>query len=245
VFQTKTGQLIPAVDEAQMREIDRIAVDEFGLDLLQMMENAGRNLTVCAIELLNGKEASVVTILAGSGGNGGGGICCARHLHNRGYQVNLIFSKAANQLKGAAVQQWQILQQAGLIPVSKADTTTAIQNTDLVIDALIGYSLQGAPRGRNAELIELANRHATTILSLDMPSGMDAATGETPGAFIQPQFTLTLALPKIGLKNQEAGKLILGDIGIPPQVYKSLGIKFKPFFGKDYLVELTRIQEGS
>ena len=244
MFQTKVGQLIPAVNEAQMREVDRIAVENFGLGLLQMMENAGRNLALYAIDLLAGKEAPIITILAGSGGNGGGGICCARHLHNRGYQVNLILSKAANELKGAAAQQWKILQQAGLTPVPSADTITAIQNANLVIDALIGYSLQGAPRGRTAELIELTNLHAASILSLDVPSGMNATTGETPGTYINPQSTLTLALPKTGLRNPAAGKLILGDIGIPPQVYDELGITFKPIFGKDYLVDFTRTEEG-
>ncbi|MBN2503630.1 MAG: NAD(P)H-hydrate epimerase [Anaerolineales bacterium] len=245
MFQTKTGQLIPTVDEAQMREVDRIAVEGFGLGLLQMMENAGRDLAACAIGMLSSKQDTVITILAGSGGNGGGGICCARHLYNRGYPVNLILNKSANELQGAAAQQWKILQQAGLTPISSPDTITAIQSADLVIDALIGYSLRAAPRGRAAELIELANHHATAILSLDLPSGMDATTGETPGAYIMPQSTLTLALPKTGLKNPTAGNLLLGDIGIPPQVYEALGITFKPFFGHDYLIELIRTQEGS
>jgi NAD(P)H-hydrate epimerase len=243
LFQTINGLPVPAVDAEQMQEVDRIAVADFGLSLLQMMENAGRNLASYAITRLTGKPNPTIAILAGSGGNGGGGICCARHLHNHGYRVNLVLSKAAHELNGAAAHQWKILNRAGLTLISPTDTKAAIQNADLVIDALIGYSLSGAPRGRMAELIELTNHYAATTTSLDMPSGMDATSGETPGAYVKPHNTLTLALPKTGLKNPAAGKLMLGDIGIPPQVYDVLGIAFEPFFGNDFLIELIRIQE--
>ena len=77
-FVTERGIVVPAVDSAQMREVDRIAVEETGPNLFQMMENAGRNLALLAIQLLGeGWERAKVLVLAGSGGNGGGGICAA------------------------------------------------------------------------------------------------------------------------------------------------------------------------
>jgi len=116
LFRTEDGIVVPAVTADQMREVDRIAVEEFGLGILQMMENAGRNLAENVLDMLDGDRGEVA-ILAGSGGNGGGGLCCARHLHNRGFTVWVVLSKAA-ALTGAARNQLQILQAAGLQPVA-------------------------------------------------------------------------------------------------------------------------------
>ena len=238
-FYTKGGVRVPSVDESQMREVDRIAVEEYGLEILQMMENAGRNLALAAIDSLQ-KSTSSILILAGSGGNGGGGICCARHLRNRGYNINLVLSKEERDLKGSAKSQLQVIKKAGfqVSPLSSAEEL--IHNADLVIDALIGYSLNGAPRGNVAELIHLTKLFAKETLSLDIPSGIDSSTGETSGDFVKANRTLTLALPKPGLKNPAAGEICLADIGIPPEVYKPLGIFFEPFFSDQYRIPLTR-----
>ncbi|MFQ5615565.1 MAG: NAD(P)H-hydrate epimerase, partial [Anaerolineales bacterium] len=235
-FYTQSGTPIPVVTEDQMREIDRIAMEDFGLGVLQMMENAGRNLALNVIDMV-GAPTGKVAILAGVGGNGGGGICCARHLHNRGFQVLLVLTKDANAYRGSAGHQLNILQAAGLHPVSEGLAETVVREADLVVDAIIGYSLKGAPRGRSAELIEICNQHAREALSLDIPSGVNATTGETPGLFVRPTRTLTLALPKTGLLHVP-GDLYLADIGIPPEVYHPLGIHFEPFFGGRYWIRM-------
>lgn len=219
---------VPAVTAIQMREVDRIAVEDFGLGILQMMENAGRNLALHAIDMLGGMAGKVV-VLAGSGGNGGGGLCCARHLHNRGVEVHVVLTRDASALQGAAGHQLGILQAAGLDPLDAALAEPAIQAAPLVVDALIGYSLRGAPRGRPADLIDLCNRHAARVLSLDVPSGLDATTGKPPGSVVRPERTLTLALPKTGLWELPGG-LYLADIGIPPEVYRRLWQTFDPAF---------------
>ena len=234
MFKIKNGQIIPSVTEDQMREVDRIAMDDFRLGVLQMMENAGRNLALNVMDML-GSHAGEVTILAGSGGNGGGGICCARHLHNRGVKVHLILDRESHALRGSALTQFRILEKAGLGVVNPNDAEQALKKSDIVIDALIGYSLRGAPEGRTAELITLANQNAARILSLDLPSGMNATTGEAPGVVIRPERTLTLALPKVGLRHLD-GELYLADIGIPPEVYHSLDIHFESFFGDQYWI---------
>jgi NAD(P)H-hydrate epimerase len=236
MFKTKRGQIIPAVTEDQMREVDRIAMDDFGLGVLQMMENAGRNLALNVMDML-GSHTGELTILAGSGGNGGGGICCARHLHNRGLKVHLIINRDPNDLQGSTLSQFRILEKAGLGVVKPDEAKRALEEADIVIDALIGYSLVGAPKSRTAELITLANNNADRVLSLDLPSGMNATTGEAPGVVIRPERTLTLALPKTGLRHLD-GELYLADIGIPPEVYHSLDIRFEPFFGDRYWIPL-------
>jgi NAD(P)H-hydrate epimerase len=241
LFWTKDGVPVPAVTAEQMREVDRIAVEDFGLGILQMMENAGRNLAGNVMEMMSSSFGEV-TVLAGAGGNGGGGLCAARHLHNRGYKVNLILDREASSLGDAAANQLRVLQAAGLQAVAPSDAAEAIRRADVVVDALIGYSLRGAPRGRAAELIELCNEHATRVLSLDVPSGLDATTGETLGVAVRPDRTLTLALPKTGLASV-SGELYLADIGIPPEVYESLGLSFEPVFQDRYWIPLQRQAE--
>jgi NAD(P)H-hydrate epimerase len=236
-FHTQDGIAVPAVTAEQMREVDRIAVEEFGLGILQMMENAGRNLALNVLDML-GQTRGQVTVLAGAGGNGGGGLCCARHLHNRGLVVRLVLDRDATALAGAARDQLRILQAAGLQPADPSQAKEVIRHSQIVVDALIGYSLRGTPRGRAAELIELCNEHALRTLSLDVPSGLNATTGKAPGPVIRPERTLTLALPKTGL-HSVPGELFLADIGILPEVYRQLGLSFEPFFGQQYWIRLV------
>ncbi len=240
MFHTDAGVPVPAVTAEQMREIDRIAVGDFGLGILQMMENAGRSLALHVIDLLgsagrlkgsgSGKAGrsdptAEIVILAGSGGNGGGGLCCARHLRNRGFPVRVVLSKDPEELSGATAHQLRTIRRAGVEPVASARVDRALRRSRLVVDALVGYSLRGAPRGRVAELIGLCNEQAERVLSLDLPSGVDATTGEAPGAWVQSERTLTLALPKTGLR-RVSGELYLADIGVPPAVYAAIGLSF-------------------
>ena len=241
LFWTEKGVPVPAVTAGQMREVDRIAVEDFGLGILQMMENAGRNLAMNVVDML-GRAGGEVTVLTGAGGNGGGGLCCARHLHNRGFKVNLVLDRGASALRGAAANQLHILQTAGLAPVDDTQVKSAIRQADVVVDALIGYSLRGAARGQAAELIDLCNRHAAQVLSLDVPSGLDATTGEVPGRVVHPSRTLTLALPKTGLASVP-GDVYVADIGIPPEVYEPLGLSFEPFFEGRYWIPIATNRE--
>jgi len=123
--------------------------------------------------------------------------------------------------------------------VAPAQAEDVIRRAQIVVDAFIGYSLRGAPRGRVAELIDLCNQHAARVLSLDVPSGINATTGETPGVVIRPERTLTLALPKTGLQCVP-GELYLADIGIPPEVCQRIGLSCEPPFGERYWVRLEK-----
>jgi NAD(P)H-hydrate epimerase len=241
-FVTEDGIVVPAVTANQMREVDRIAVEDFGLGILQMMENAGRNLAENVLDMLNGAKGEV-TILAGSGGNGGGGLCCARHLHNRGFKVWVVLDQEPEAFKGSAGNQLHILQMAGVHPVGEGlkpaptQAEDAIRRAQIIVDALIGYGLRGTARGRTAELIDLCSQHGARVLSLDVPSGLDATTGEAPGAVVRAERTLTLALPKTGL-DHVPGDLYLADIGIRLEVYRPLGLSFKLPFRRRYWVRL-------
>ncbi|UVE51302.1 NAD(P)H-hydrate epimerase [Haloferax larsenii] len=229
-FESDEGQPVPAVTADEMREVDRAAVDEVGLALLQMMEHAGRNLAEVAREAAVGGQ---VVVLAGDGGNGGGGICAARHLANGGADVTLVLDRDPSELTGAAARQHRILGATDATVGAAASAEFAIRDADVVVDALVGYGLSGALRGTAATLVEVVEAAAAPhVVSLDVPSGIDATTGEAPGVAVEPDTTLTLALPKTGLATAEAGDLLLADIGIPRGVYDSLDIDYAdPFAG--------------
>ena len=236
-FFTQGGIEIPAVTADQMRELDRLATEETGPNLFQMMENAGRNLALLALAVLGDEwTAARIVVLAGSGGNGGGGICAARHLANRGVDVRLCVAEP-NQLEGVPEYQRKVFHSTSGREVAAA--ALSAEPGDLVLDALIGYGLRSAPRSHVAELIRWANGTGTPILALDVPSGVDATTGGTPGDCIQPHWTMTLALPKTGLLPQRTGHLFLADIGIPEQTYRRLGLSSVNPFAKGFWIPLT------
>lgn len=230
-FYTTDGTAVPAVTATEMREIDRIAVEEVGLELLQMMENAGRDL---AGQCRQRHADSDTVIVAGSGGNGGGGLACARHLANSGVSVSVVLDRPPTELDGATATQHRILTE---MDVSVTTDAEPIATADLLVDALIGYGLHGPPRGRTLELIEACNRSAATCLSLDVPSGYDATTGEAPAAAIIPNETMTLALPKTGLY-RPPGRLYLADIAIPATVYHRMDFPYETLFEDGYRVRL-------
>jgi NAD(P)H-hydrate epimerase len=207
---------LPDLTTEQMREVDRRMTDELGIQLIQMMENAGSHLATLAIARYSPASC---TVLAGPGGNGGGGLTAARHLHNKGVSVGVVLSNAV-PVSGATAHQLVTIERLG-VPVM-----TEPPWAELVIDSLIGYSLRGDPHGRAAELIEWANALAAPVLALDTPSGLDLTTGEIATPCVVADATLTLALPKIGLRRapRVVGDLYAADISVPPAAYRGMGV---------------------
>lgn len=237
-FVTDKGVRVPAIDTEQMREVDSVAIEETGPNLYQMMENAGRNLATIAIELLGDKwDKANILVAAGPGGNGGGGISAARHLANRNAKVTLSLS-SPDRLSEVPVFQYEIFKSTS----GKVLDLEAIsqESYDLIIDALIGYSLKGSPRGKALDLIKWINESGARVLSLDVPSGVDSTTGESPGEYVSADYTMTLALPKTGLANDKAGELYLADIGIPHETYNRIGINYISPFDNRYVVPIYR-----
>lgn len=229
---------VPVVTADEMREVDRIAMEETGPNLYQMMENAGRNLALMAIEFLGKNwQKTKVVVLAGGGGNGGGGICAARHLANRGVDVRLVVAQSERLSK---VSGWQrkIFQSAGGTEIDRSRLPH--QRPDLILDALVGYGLKSAPDENIAQLIRWTKLSRAPVLALDVPSGLDATTGETPGECIAPNWTMTLALPKTGLLPKRTGDLYLADIGIPVAAYRRLGLKYESPFGARFWARLQK-----
>ena len=236
---------LPSLTTDQMREVDRAMVQDYGINLVQMMENAGRNLAHLArTRFLGGNpQGRKVLVLAGTGGNGGGGMACARRLHNWGAEVKVIATAPASAYQGVPRNQLDTLVRIG-VPVNHALESEDVPEADLIVDAIIGYSLRGAPTGAAASLIREANAQEAPVLSLDVPSGVDTSSGIVLEPAIRANATLTLALPKTGLHAPTAipyvGELYVADISVPPELYArpTLGLNVGPVFSRDDIVRL-------
>ena len=208
---------LPWLTIDQMREADRLAVDEFGISVLQMMEHAGRALAEVVMTVA---PVGMVAILAGGGNNGGGGLSAARQLINRGREVSITLG--SDRLGPAPSSHLDTLAEMGVVPSDQPEKAT------VVIDALVGYGLSGPLRGSTADLA--AWSAGRTVISLDFPSGHGH-----PGAII-PEATLTLALPKLALGDLRP--LYLADIGLPEALWRRLGVNVGPIFRPGSIVEV-------
>ena len=222
VFSTVDAQSIPWVSADQMREIDRIMIEELHIELLQMMENAGRNL---AELILTRSAPDAVTVYAGPGGNGGGGLVAARHLANAGVDVHVVLSAKEERMSPIAAHQLDIVRRLGL-PI----TSLAVR-ADIAIDALIGYGLKGPLRGAEGELAQALTAMGSTIVSLDVPSGLDTSSGAKNETGVYAEATLALCLPKSAFFGDEhVGELYLADISVPPSIVEKVtGLPAPPF----------------
>jgi NAD(P)H-hydrate epimerase len=229
---------VPWLTVEQMREVDRIMVEELGISLLRMMENAGRNLAELARHLLDVDACGrSIAVLAGPGGNGGGGLVAARHLSTAGAWVQVALSAPAAQFAPVPAEQLAIAKRLG-IPIH--DGIESLGDPELVLDALLGYSQRGEPHGPAAELIRWSS--GRRVLALDVPSGLELATGSLRTPHVVAEATLTLAAPKTALKAPGAesavGRLYLADISVPALVYERLGVSWQTPFASASIVEL-------
>lgn len=236
-------KVLPSLSTTQMVEVDRAMIEDYQIELIQMMENAGRNLAHLArTRFLDGDpRGKHVVVLAGTGGNGGGALVAARRLHTWGARVAVAATKEVDAFKAVPAHQLAIVMHMGMQVIGAAQVTH-LSPVDLILDGVIGYSLSGAPRGAPAELIRWANGHGAPILALDTPSGLDATTGTAYTPTIRAAATMTLALPKAGLRVPAAapyvGELYLADISVPPQLYAELGLTVEPIFAQEEIIRL-------
>ncbi len=232
---------LPVLTTNQMVEVDRLMIEEWGITLIQMMENAGRNFAELARRQMGGTvKGKRIAVLCGNGNNGGGGMAAARHLHNWGARVETILVGDETRFKDVPAHQWQILQKLGI-----TRSTLELSSADLILDAMLGYGVKGDPRPPIADWIHLVNESERPVLSLDSPSGLDTTTGIPGSPCIHASATLTLALPKTGLLAPTAkpfvGDLYLADIGVPAELYaaSSLGLQVTSPFSEDSILKLS------
>lgn len=218
-----------------MLKFDELAIEN-GIDALQMMELAGWHV-LSAVAHLGIEKGSNVVVLAGRGGNGSDGLAAARHLRSYGYHVDVVLASSKNSAH--VVHHLLALSSMKIQPIhyreSPEAAQVAMQHADVVIDALVGCQLDGAPRGSIKDLIELVGTlpHAR-VVSYDVPSGIDATSGETPGEFVSADTTIVLGLPKQYMENhaarQHSGTIIVADVGVPSYIYDQIRQSSRPDF---------------
>ena len=238
---------IPALTPDQMSRVDRIMVDEFGVEVLQLMEVAGQAVAAWARERFLGGDArgKTVLVLAGSGGNGGDGMVAARFLQCWGAHPMVWLSHEAATLRGAAAHQLRSLLTLGLPihppPKPGQEELGDLPDADLVVDASRFWSLRptlGSCRAshRRGQCPSRADPRRRSPVWSRRPHG---------GPYepcIRADATLTLALPKTGLLASATcpviGELAVADIGIPAEVYDRIGIHVSPLFAERSIVRV-------
>lgn len=222
-----------------VRELDRLATEEFGIPSSLLMENASFHLADIALHMLREVNNPRVLILCGPGNNGGDGLALARHLHNAFARVEVILASADSAYRGDAAMNLAIVRQMGLSVTNAVehDAAAAMRRAidtlgppDLVIDALLGTgaseSLREPIRGLIREINRLAG-NGPLVLAVDLPSGLDCDTGEPLGAAVHADVTVTFCGLKSGflaLSAQEyIGDVVVVDIGAPRELTARLG----------------------
>jgi len=234
-----------------MRKVDDLMINKYGIELIQMMENAGANLAELAINLMekssDSNNSRNVVVACGLGNNGGGGMVAARHLSNHGFNVTIVLTGAESKLKSIPLKQWKILKKlpVGMIVANSSDTLGVFNEADIIIDAIIGYGIYGELKGIPAHVIhEILNTQNQNVLSLDAPSGLNTTTGYFNKELCIKAFaTMTLAFPKTGLVQENAkecvGRLYVADISVPPKLLYEIGIDSEEIFKERSIVRIT------
>lgn len=210
-------------DAAQMRKIDRDAESLYGIPKIILMENAGIKLYRHIIEKCGDEKR--VCIICGKGNNGGDCYVAARHLYSQNHNITIFSTAEEQDLKGDALVNYRIAKNMGIDIKSAAghqgleEFAASVQNCDILVDGLIGTGIRGELTGIYREIVDVINKYAAYVISVDIPSGVDSDTGRIMGVCVKADVTVTFALPKIGLYTYPgagcAGQVIAEDISIP------------------------------
>ena len=213
---SSSGRRLPTLTSEQVRKLDRLTSERFGVPVEWLMEAAGWQVA----RLCRGRAL----VVCGKGNNGGDGLAAARHLHRWGLLTGVACIDRGS-LTGPAASEAAALEAQGVRIGAEPD----LENAELVVDALLGTGLHRAPEGAYAIWINRINDSGLRVVSVDVPSGLEADTGKAHHPTVRAAATVTLGLPKAGLLEGDgpeyAGDVWVADIGIPTEAYAELGIE--------------------
>lgn len=213
----------------QFIELEKRMISSYHFHKLQIIENAGRNLAELARKLLyeQAYPDGKLLVFAGIERNGGSTLCAARRLYLWGYRCEVYSPVPEDAFRGDPARQLRILKRIG-VPLHFGAVNPDELRAELIIDGLAGYRLKQAPEGNTASLIRWINDFPANILSLDIPSGLDADEGLLYNPFAKAYATLTLAMPKLAFLKDEVrnytGRIYLGDISVPWKLFSDMKI---------------------
>ncbi len=219
-----------AMTRDQVRNVDRRAIEDYGLPGVVLMENAGRG---CVDWLLELDVTSRVVICAGRGNNGGDGFVIARHLANHGKDVCVLLFCDPTALRGDAAINFRVIERSGIkirvitTPLSDDELNALFCDSDWIVDALLGTGTRSSLREPFPAVIRAINRSPARTLSIDLPSGLDCDTGNpvdpSDPISVQADFTATFVARKSGFENPAAvtytGEIRVIDIGVPQSMF--------------------------
>lgn len=215
----------------EMRELDRTAIEKFGIAEELLMENAGM-ATYAVLSKETGIKGKNYIVFCGIGNNGGDGLVIARKIHSDGGNVKVFILGDPNQFKGAAKMNMDIVRKLPVetrriesIEMIKSD----MYHCDAIVDAIFGTGLVREIKGLHGEVVDWINESGTKVFSVDIPSGVNGDSGEIMGKSVRADYTVTFGLPKIGNilypGYERCGKLFVTHISFPPSIYNSLKIE--------------------
>ena len=213
----------------QIRELDILAIEHVGIPGIVLMENAARAVAECIYAALLNPPRAEVLLLCGPGNNGGDGFVVGRHQRNAGVKVTVVLATPREKSTGDAALNLGIYERMEGVLLNATKTgelerPRALANSaDVIVDALLGTGSTGAPRGTIAELIRLANDvPRARRVAIDIPSGLNADTGEVGEPCFKADATVTFVAPKVGFSGSAArevlGRVIVADIGVPREL---------------------------
>jgi ADP-dependent NAD(P)H-hydrate dehydratase / NAD(P)H-hydrate epimerase len=207
---------LPTLTSAQVKQVDALAHERFGVSVDWLMEAAGWQVA----RFSRGRTA----VICGVGNNAGDGLAAARHLHRWG-RLSSVCCVDPGRLRGAAARELEALQKLGV----RISSELALDGAEMAVDALFGTGLTRPPEGAFAEWINAINSWGMRVVAVDLPSGLDADTGVAYAPTVRATTTVTLGLPKPGLLNGDgpstAGEVWVADIGVPFEAYAAVGIE--------------------
>ncbi len=220
-----SSSALPTLTSAQVKQVDALCEERFGISVEWLMEAAGWQIARFVRQ-----RASVV---CGVGNNAGDGLAAARHLQRWGRLAG-VCCVDLTRLRGAAARELDALQRVGV----EVTGDLHLDGADVIVDAIFGTGLSRAPEGKFAAWITAINEAKKDVVSVDVPSGLDADSGLAYAPCIRASVTITLGLPKPGLLKLP-GRVIVADIGVPFEAYAAVGVVVPPdLFAKAELVQL-------
>jgi len=234
----------------EMRTIDNKTINEIGIPSILLMENAGRSVVQVVEELFESNETDI-SIFVGKGNNGGDGLVVARYLFLGGYRIVVYLLAEPEDFSDNALTNLKICQNIG-VPIRTISSKKELEKwqkelekSELIIDSIFGTGLKGAVRGLASEVIEFINSTNAKVISVDLPSGLIADTGQVEGVCIDAEHTVTMGLPKRGILLYPGAKLsgnvTVANIGFPQKVIDSQKISVN-IIEKDYANQLMPLR---
>ncbi|HEV3097339.1 MAG TPA: NAD(P)H-hydrate epimerase [Candidatus Dormibacteraeota bacterium] len=231
---------VKTVSSAALRQADAGALQQFGIEPLQLMEVAGWQVARFVEAFMDGIRGKHVVVVAGSGNNGGDGLVAARFLHQHGGIVTTSIVPSRDPASLAA-RHAATLRRLG-IPLREApegiDATA-----DVLVDGLLGTGIRPPLREPAPRIIQAMNAAGRRIVAIDIPSGMDADTGAGAQDAVLAAATVTLAAPKAALATTaNAGRVFLADIGMPASLFEGQGEALATLYRIADLIELVNTE---